>query len=47
MDLNWRKSTRSSGNGGACVEVANLPIQYDNGDADIPQAITRRSSATL
>ncbi|NYF55823.1 DUF397 domain-containing protein [Micromonospora purpureochromogenes] len=29
MDLNnarWRKSSRSSGNGGACVEVAdNLP----------------------
>ncbi|MEU7945076.1 DUF397 domain-containing protein [Micromonospora taraxaci] len=29
MELNgarWRKSTRSSGNGGACVEVAdNLP----------------------
>lgn len=30
MDLtltpNWRKSTRSNGNGGACVEVAdNLP----------------------
>lgn len=22
MDVNWRKSTRSSGNGGACVEVA-------------------------
>jgi hypothetical protein len=34
MDLNWQKSTRSSGNGGACVEVANLPIEYDNGDAD-------------
>ena len=24
MDLNWRKSTRSSGNGGACVEVASV-----------------------
>lgn len=34
MDLNWRKSTRSSGNGGACVEVAILPIEYDAGDAD-------------
>ncbi|WP_433183840.1 DUF397 domain-containing protein [Actinoallomurus sp. CA-150999] len=22
MDVIWRKSTRSSGNGGACVEVA-------------------------
>ncbi|MCO5966853.1 DUF397 domain-containing protein [Actinoallomurus soli] len=22
MEMNWRKSTRSSGNGGACVEVA-------------------------
>jgi hypothetical protein len=40
MDLNWQKSTRSSGNGGACVEVANLPIEYDNDGADILQAIT-------
>jgi hypothetical protein len=24
MGLNWRKSTRSSGNGGACVEVARI-----------------------
>lgn len=23
--LTWRKSTRSGGNGGACVEVAELP----------------------
>ena len=23
--LKWRKSTRSDGNGGACVEVADLP----------------------
>jgi uncharacterized protein DUF397 len=22
MDVNWRKSTRSSGHGGACAEVA-------------------------
>ncbi len=24
-DLNWRKSTFSNGNGGSCVEVADLP----------------------
>jgi hypothetical protein len=24
-DLNWRKSTFSNGNGGGCVEVADLP----------------------
>lgn len=24
VDLRWRKSTRSSGNGGACVEVGDL-----------------------
>jgi hypothetical protein len=26
MELNWRKSSRSSGNGGACVEVAQVPV---------------------
>ena len=25
IDPGWRKSTRSSGNGGACVETGNLP----------------------
>lgn len=25
IDPRWRKSTRSSGNGGACVETGNLP----------------------
>jgi hypothetical protein len=24
-ELQWRKSTRSDGNGGQCVEVADLP----------------------
>ena len=32
MDLNWRKSTRSSGNGGACVEVAHVPINHGGTD---------------
>ncbi|MEU1605441.1 DUF397 domain-containing protein [Micromonospora matsumotoense] len=43
MELNearWRKSTRSSGNGGACVEVAgNLPgviAVRDSKDPDGP-----------
>jgi hypothetical protein len=25
IDPRWRKSSRSSGNGGACVEAGNLP----------------------
>jgi hypothetical protein len=29
MDLNWRKSTRSSGNGGNCVEVAHVFTSRD------------------
>jgi hypothetical protein len=27
MDMKWRKSTRSTSNGGACVEVATLARQ--------------------
>jgi hypothetical protein len=29
MVLNWRKSTRSSGNGGNCVEVARVLTNRD------------------
>lgn len=25
IDANWRKSTKSGGNGGECVEVAGVP----------------------
>jgi hypothetical protein len=34
MDLNWRTSTRTSGNGGNCVEVACVPVSRDSGSSD-------------
>jgi hypothetical protein len=34
MDLSWRKSTRSSGNGGDCVEVARVPYERNNDGSD-------------
>lgn len=47
-DARWRKSSRSSGNGGACVEVAdNLPgvvLVRDTKDRD-GGTLTFRSSA--
>ncbi|TYK46010.1 DUF397 domain-containing protein [Actinomadura decatromicini] len=35
-DLVWRKSTRSSGNGGACVEIAHLPQAIATRDSKSP-----------
>ena len=40
MDLNWRKSSRSDTQGGACVEVATLPDRVlirDSKDPDGPR----------
>jgi hypothetical protein len=34
MDLNWRTSSRTTGNGGNCVEVARVPIERDSDDYD-------------
>lgn len=34
MELNWRTSTRTSGNGGNCVEVACVPAEHDKDDKD-------------
>ena len=39
-DLTWRKSTRSSGNGGDCVEVARVAdtlLARDSKDPDGPR----------
>ncbi|XRQ12225.1 DUF397 domain-containing protein [Actinomadura welshii] len=50
MDLsraNWRKSSRSSGNGGNCVEVADLPSGVglrDSKDPDGPKLIMARDA---
>jgi hypothetical protein len=42
IDPRWRKSTRSSGNGGACVEAGNLP-----GGAVVVRDTTDRDGGTL
>lgn len=50
MDLSratWRKSSRSSGNGGNCVEVANLPSGVgvrDSKDPDGAKFIVSRDA---
>jgi hypothetical protein len=41
IDPRWRKSTRSSGNGGACVEVGT------NARAVLVRDTTNRNGATL
>ncbi|MBS2966572.1 DUF397 domain-containing protein [Actinocrinis puniceicyclus] len=42
-NLTWRKSTRSGGQGGACVEVADLPdggvAVRDSKDPDGPKLV--------
>ncbi|TDC41009.1 DUF397 domain-containing protein [Actinomadura sp. KC345] len=50
MDLTraaWRKSSHSSGNGGACVELANLPSGVgvrDSKDPDGPKLVVARDT---
>jgi hypothetical protein len=50
MDLSgalWRKATRSTNNGGQCVEVAGLPggvAVRDSKDPDGPKLLFRRDA---
>lgn len=36
-DMRWRKASRSSNNGGACVEVASLPDAIAVRDSKAPE----------
>lgn len=51
MNLLWRKSRRSTNQGGACVEVAVLPDAIGVRDSKNPQVghltLSRESFATL
>ncbi|TYB42910.1 DUF397 domain-containing protein [Actinomadura chibensis] len=45
----WRKSSRSSGNGGACVELARLPQSIairDSKNPDGPRLLLGRDAFT-
>lgn len=55
VDAGWRKSTRSSGNGGACVEVGNAlhavlvrdTTNRDGGTLSVPADAWARFTASL
>jgi hypothetical protein len=55
VDPRWRKSTRSSGNGGACVEVGHVPgvvlvrdtTDRDGGTLEFNPEVWRKFTAGL
>jgi hypothetical protein len=47
MDLTWRKSTRSSGNGGNCVEVAHVLTSRGAHKATKPTKRTSRNYPSM